>query len=334
MEKIKNLIKLMRPNQWFKSFFIVFGSIPAIFLMPVRFDLILLFLLAGISNMILLQGVMYITNDIADAKKDRMHPKKKNRPISCGKISVREATMFGLLLFCLALALAFVLDLKIVLIDLLLFLNNMLYSFKPIRLRDKPYVDVGSVALNSPLRSMVGWYLFEPYNQARLSFSYKFISTKNVTDSIQSVFFNAHPRIINFSIIFSTVTLSFISIMSLTYFLAIFLLIVKRLGEKLTLKNADKIRESLKYYTLVKLKLIAMFSTLMVFISLLLLSWALKPALIILSPFVLLMMYWYYKLALSKDSVVTFPEEIFVKTPKFTFALISLCIFALIILLL
>lgn len=242
--------------------------------------------------------------------------------------------MFGLLLFCLALALAFVLDLKIVLIDLLLFLNNMLYSFKPIRLRDKPYVDVGSVALNSPLRSMVGWYLFEPYNQARLSFSYKFISTKNVTDSIQSVFFNAHPRIINFSIIFSTVTLSFISIMSLTYFLAIFLLIVKRLGEKLTLKNADKIRESLKYYTLVKLKLIAMFSTLMVFISLLLLSWALKPALIILSPFVLLMMYWYYKLALSKDSVVTFPEEIFVKTPKFTFALISLCIFALIILLL
>lgn len=77
MEKIKNLIKLMRPNQWFKSFFIVFGSIPAIFLMPVRFDLILLFLLAGISNMILLQGVMYITNDIADAKKDRMHPKKR-----------------------------------------------------------------------------------------------------------------------------------------------------------------------------------------------------------------------------------------------------------------
>lgn len=242
--------------------------------------------------------------------------------------------MFGFLLFFMALILAFFLDIRIVLIDLLLFLNNMFYSSKPLRLRDKAYFDVGSVALNSPLRSMVGWYLFEPYNTSKFSFAYKFLPIKNITDSIQSIFFNSYPRTINFSASFSTVTLSFVSIMVMTYFFAVFLLTVKRLTEKIAFKNAIKIRESLKYYTLVELKLIAVLSTLIVFISFLLLSWALKPLLVVISPFVLLMMYWYYKLAFSKGNVVAFPEEIFTKVPRFTLAMIAISIFALIILLL
>jgi 4-hydroxybenzoate polyprenyltransferase len=334
MEKIENLITLMRPKQWFKSFYIILGSIPAILLMPARFDLITIFLFAGFLNMVLLQGVMYVTNDIADVEKDRIHPKKKNRPIASGAVSVREATVFGILLFCSALVLASFLDFRIVLIDLALFFNNILYSFRPVKLKDIPYVDMGSAALNFPLRVMVGWYLFEPYNQARLSFSYNFVSTKNITDSIQSILLNASPRIIDFSIKFSTITLSFISIMSLTYFFAIFLLSLKRLAEKLMLKNAGEIRKSLKYYTTTKLKLIAIFSATIVFISLAFLAWSLKPALVVISPFILLMMYWYYRLAFSKDSVVTAPEEIFAKIPKFTLMMIVICIFALIILLL
>jgi 4-hydroxybenzoate polyprenyltransferase len=77
LEKIKEFLRLMRPKQWFKSFYIVLGSIPAIFLMPVRFDLIVFYLFIGIFNMILLQGVIYTLNDIADLKEDKAHPTKK-----------------------------------------------------------------------------------------------------------------------------------------------------------------------------------------------------------------------------------------------------------------
>jgi len=325
-------LKLMRPKQWFKSFYIIFGSLPAIFLMPMKPDVIILFLSLGILNMILIQGVMYITNDIADLKADRLHPKKKNRPIASGKISVREALIFSLFLFSLALIIAFMLDFRIVIIDLALVLNNLLYSFKPIKFKDIKYVDILSASINFPLRVMVGWFLFEPYNQARLTFSYNFISTESISNSIQSIIFNSHPRIIELFLKFSTVTLSFVSIMLLTYFFAVFLLSLKRLAEKLNIKNAEKIRKSLEYYRPVELKLIAIFSAMIVLISFVLLSWSLKPILVVLSPFALLMMIWYYKLTFLKNSIVTAPEDIFTKMSKFVIVAIAICLLALIIL--
>lgn len=286
----------MRPKQWFKSFYIVIGSVPAIFSMSVKFDLLLIFLFAGILNMILLQGVMYIMNDIADAEKDMLHPKKKNRPIASGKISVREAVVFGVLLFFLAIALAAFLDFKIVLIDFALLLNNILYSFWPLRLRDIQYIDIGSVALNFPLRVMVGWYLFDSYTQTQLNL--------------------------------------FVPIILLTYFSAVFLLSFKRVAEKLNLKNAEKFRKPFKYYSTMKLKSIAMFSATMVLISFILFAWNLKPTLLILCPFLFFAMCWYSRLAFLKNSVVMAPEDIFIKMPKFTLMLIILCLFALVILLL
>ena len=296
MEKIKDFISLMRPKQWFKSFYIVLGTVPAILLNPVRLDTLVILLLAGIFNMILIQGVMYVTNDVADVEKDRMHPKKRKRPIASRKISVSEAVAFGLILFLSAVALAAFLDFRIILIDVALFLNNILYSFRPTRLRDVAYIDVGSVALNFPLRVMVGWFLFEPYNHLRLDL--------------------------------------LVPMILLTYFFAVFLLSLKRIAEKRNLKNAKKFRKSLERYTVGKLKAIAIFSSIIVSISFVFFAWNLKPVLVILYPYVFFMMYWYSRLAFSKNSVAMAPEEIFLKMPKFTLAMIVLCLSVLLILLL
>jgi len=333
MNKLLEFIRLMRPNQWFKSFFIIIGSIPAIFLMPARFEIILFYLAVGIVNMILLQGVIYTINDVFDLKQDRRHPKKKFRPIAGGSVSVKEASAFAIILFISALAMAYFIGLWFVLIDLALFINNLLYSMKPFRLKDIPYLDVGSAALNFPLRVMVGWFLFEPYNQAKLSFSYDLISRSMPSDSIQSIYFKSPLRIIDLTIKFSTITLSFGSVMLGTFFTACFLLILKRLAEKITLKKSGKIRKVLKHYTEMRLKLMGIGSALIIFVSFGLLAWSLKPLLVILSPLILYLCYLYFRLTYKTPSIVAEPELVFKKTPKFiAVSLITFILFIIILL--
>lgn len=306
--KTKDFVRLMRPKQWFKSFYIVFGAMPAIFLMPVKLDLILLLLTAGIANMILIQGVIYSLNDIADCESDKKHPVKRFRPIASGRISKKQAFIFALILFSLACFMAIFIDIRILAIDIVLVLINIFYSYWP-RLKDFIYLDIGTAALNFPLRVAVGWYLFEPYNYARFSLNLQIISRIINSNSIQALFFSAPPRIIELSVKFSSITLSFISITIFTYFLACYLLALKRLREKI--EGHEKSRKVLKKYSQAKLKAISIVSGFFVFIFYTLLSWSLKLSLAFLSPILAYALMRYYRLTFEKKSIVGKPEEIF-----------------------
>ncbi len=315
MASVKDFIALMRPKQWFKSFYIIFGALPAIFLMPAKPLLIALLLAAGITNMILLQGVIYALNDIADCESDRLHPEKRKRPIASGRISKKQAFCFALLLFSIACITALIIDIRILFIDFALLFLNILYSYKP-RLKNYVYADIASAALNFPLRVAVGWYLFEPYNFARFSLNFDVISKTLASNSIQALFFSAPPRIIEVNVRFSTITLSFVSIMLFTYFLACFLLALKRLREKI--EGHEKSRPVLKKYSQAKLKGIAIFSAALVFLSYLLLSWSLKASLLLLSPILAYALARYYSFTFLDESPVGKPEEIF-KNREFQF---------------
>ena len=72
-------LRLTRPRQWFKSLFVLIGATLAIFLAPFDPMLIVVVLALGILDMIMIQSIVYIVNDIADAPLDRKHPEKKNR---------------------------------------------------------------------------------------------------------------------------------------------------------------------------------------------------------------------------------------------------------------
>ena len=138
-----------------------------------------------------------------------------------------------------------------------------------------------------------------------------------VSNSIQAIIFNTPPRIIDFSVRFSTVTLSFVSMMLLTYFLAVFLLALKRLAEKLWIKNAEKSRPVLAKYSTTSLKVIALLGFLMSSGSFFLLTYSLKILLAFLTPYAIGLMWWYYKLTFKKDSPVKNPEEVFTKNKIF-----------------
>jgi 4-hydroxybenzoate polyprenyltransferase len=104
---LTGLIKTMRPKQWIKNIF-VFA--------PLVFDKKLLTLdylaqtVAGFVLLCVVSGTVYIINDAVDADKDRQHPRKRERPIASGKVSVGVAVTLAIILLLVTLPLAFLLD--------------------------------------------------------------------------------------------------------------------------------------------------------------------------------------------------------------------------------
>lgn len=150
MSNLKYTIKLLRPKQWIKNFF-VFG--PIIFSNNLmNFDLLKRNVLTFIS-FCLISSTVYILNDIVDRESDKKHPVKCNRPIASGKISLLQALIIGILLCLISLSLAISINKYIVAIICLYILNNITYSFK---LKNIFLIDILSISLGFILRVLAG----------------------------------------------------------------------------------------------------------------------------------------------------------------------------------
>ena len=101
-----SLFVSLRPSQWTKNL-IVFaallfgqkGTTPA-FLVPEAIAQAL----AAFGIFCILSGIVYLINDVADREKDRLHPRKRFRPIASGAISPGTAIGTALVLTVAALA--------------------------------------------------------------------------------------------------------------------------------------------------------------------------------------------------------------------------------------
>src|SRR6266446_5500644 len=78
----------MRPRQWAKNLFVFAGLLFAqkLFTSPAAVLAVAAFVL-----FCALSGAMYLLNDVADREKDRLHPKKRERPVASGRLSVPAA---------------------------------------------------------------------------------------------------------------------------------------------------------------------------------------------------------------------------------------------------
>jgi len=156
-------ISIGRPDHWFKNVFMVFGLLLAIFLEPASINegWIFSFALAIISTC-LVASSNYVINEILDAPKDKLHPKKRFRPIPSGKVSIPIAYIEWLLLSLLGITLASLVNTSFLYMAILFWVAGIFYNFPPIRTKDIVYLDVISEALNNPIRLFLGWFVLIP----------------------------------------------------------------------------------------------------------------------------------------------------------------------------
>ncbi|WP_026677471.1 decaprenyl-phosphate phosphoribosyltransferase [Fictibacillus gelatini] len=100
-----------------------------------------------------LSSVVYILNDIADVEVDRNHPVKRNRPIAAGKLSLKAAVIFGVVLWIVSFAGAIFINFHFAGILMLYFLLNVVYSFY---WKHVPLLDVLLIASGYVFRAVGG----------------------------------------------------------------------------------------------------------------------------------------------------------------------------------
>jgi 4-hydroxybenzoate polyprenyltransferase len=100
-----------------------------------------------------LSGTVYLLNDVADVERDRLHPRKRLRPIASGALSPRVAVLLSLALGLGSLGLSVLLGLPFVRWAALYLALNVLYSF---RLKEIVILDVLSVSIGFVVRAVAG----------------------------------------------------------------------------------------------------------------------------------------------------------------------------------
>ncbi|MDQ7020232.1 MAG: UbiA family prenyltransferase [Candidatus Dojkabacteria bacterium] len=102
-------IKLMRLKHVLKNFLIL---APIFFALKIFNVELLLKDLLSVTLFTMVASAVYIINDYNDMEADRLHPRKKNRPLASGKISVKKAAILMSFLLSIGLAGLALLDIK------------------------------------------------------------------------------------------------------------------------------------------------------------------------------------------------------------------------------
>ena len=100
-----DLVRLARPRQWAKSAFLLAGPVYGWADHKGPLEQLLVPALLAAAVFALVSSACYIVNDIVDAPKDRLHPRKKTRPIAAGAVSPGVAGLVAGVLVVIAAAL-------------------------------------------------------------------------------------------------------------------------------------------------------------------------------------------------------------------------------------
>lgn len=148
--KILRFLELIRPKQWVKNLF-VFA--PILFAgklldLPMLFTNILAFIaFCTVSSSV------YVLNDIVDVESDRVHKKKRYRPIAAGYVSVGQAKVLFVLLLIVTFLISYKLPFLFLVTIIAYLVNNLLYSFK---IKNVVLLDVFSITFGFILRVVAG----------------------------------------------------------------------------------------------------------------------------------------------------------------------------------
>jgi 4-hydroxybenzoate polyprenyltransferase len=153
---MKALLRAMRPKQWTKNLLVFAG---VVFAQHASDPALLLRAVAGFVAFSLLASSVYIVNDLKDVEADRLHPKKRHRPIASGALSPAVAWTVVPILLVVVAALASWLGFGFLLVLAAYLVSNVAYSFG---LKHQVIMDVFLISAGFVLRAVAGVELLIP----------------------------------------------------------------------------------------------------------------------------------------------------------------------------
>jgi len=148
---LSGLVRLARPRQWIKNFLVFVAPAAAgqLFLWPVAWHAC-----AAFGIFCLAASGTYYLNDAFDVAADRLHPRKKFRPVASGAVPVPLAMSLGIAMLAGSVGLAWLLaGHNLAAVMALYAVANVGYS---LGLKNEPIVDLGLVASGFVLRAIAG----------------------------------------------------------------------------------------------------------------------------------------------------------------------------------
>ncbi len=150
---IKDIIKLLRPFQWYKNL-VVF--LPIIFGQRLNDVHALWLTILGYVALCFISSANYVINDIVDYKHDRVHPEKKSRPIAAGRIKIWQAIIVSICLVISSLLISLKISVIFTIFVALLFFLGQLYS---LWLKKEIFADILLISVNFVIRAVSGAYI-------------------------------------------------------------------------------------------------------------------------------------------------------------------------------
>lgn len=148
--KAEAYLRLLRPAQWIKNFFvfapILFGG--ALFDIEALLKGVVTFFAFSFAA-----SSIYCFNDIYDVADDRRHPEKRHRPIASGVVSVPQAYALMFVMLALGVATSLLVGASALLVILFYWCLNLAYCAK---LKQFAIIDVCVVAFGFVLRMLAG----------------------------------------------------------------------------------------------------------------------------------------------------------------------------------
>ncbi|MBP6297709.1 MAG: decaprenyl-phosphate phosphoribosyltransferase [Anaerolineae bacterium] len=159
MPQLVALFRTMRPKQWTKNVLFVFPAIVAdgqVFQYGPLFRVTM-----ACALLCLLAGSVYILNDLVDLQSDRMHPRKRFRPLPAGQLPVPLAQVAAVLIPAFVLVASLILSWKLTVVLTAYFLLQLAYIF---RLKHVVLLDIFALTAGFVLRIAAGVVVIEVTN--------------------------------------------------------------------------------------------------------------------------------------------------------------------------
>lgn len=288
--QFKDYFAMVRPDYWLKNIFILPGVVFALAVYKTPVDLLLLTkIVVGFLSTILIASANYVVNEYLDAEFDKYHPLKKSRTAVIRVVNPVIVFAMYAALALVGLSLGFFISNKFFWTSAFLLFMGIVYNVRPIRSKERVYLDVLTESVNNPIRFALGWFMVTPavglYMDSRWDLE----------------FFDSVPPL---------------SIIIAYWMGGAFLMATKRFAEYRLIADPERAglyRRSFKYYTENSL-LISMFFyalTCTFFLGIFLIKNRIE--MLISFPFFALLFSWYLKIGLLKNSPVQGSEKLWTR---------------------